>query len=149
MKDFTESHLAKIRALHNKLDTHPPTDVLVRILVEMVTDGIAVFDDKGTILSANHALEHAFGYDNGELVGKNVNELIPADLRDKHDVLMEDWFNAPRVIGIPHRKPVRGMKKDGTEFWFKGGLCPVGDGSGTVVFSMKIVNQESPEHATL
>jgi len=79
-------------------------------------DSIIVIDDQGTVQSFNPAAERVFGYDAGEVVGRNVSMLMP----DVHAVHHDDHLSTDkatgrrRIIGIG--REVEGRRKDGTLF---------------------------------
>ncbi|HSV28211.1 MAG TPA: diguanylate cyclase [Candidatus Omnitrophota bacterium] len=60
-------------------------------ILSSVAEGIVAINDSGRIESANPAAEKMFGYDrNNKLVGRDFSDLMPAELRDRH----EHFFNA-------------------------------------------------------
>src|SRR5271170_2980875 len=60
-------------------------DSLYRAVVGTAVDAIVVIDHTGTIRSVNQATERLFGYAPGELVGHNVNTLMPEPYAREHD----------------------------------------------------------------
>jgi two-component system, LuxR family, sensor kinase FixL len=103
-----------------RLDTsRPPApcgDPCFRSLVEAIVDGVITIDDRGTIGSVNPAACRIFGYDAGELVGRNVAMLMPpGDARD-HDAHVSRYLagGPSRIIGVG--REVAGRRKDGTTF---------------------------------
>ena len=75
------NHLQRLREINEDLDQELPIDVLLRLLVELMTDGMAIVNKEGTIMTTNASMEATFGYGKGELVGVHINLLIPKDLR--------------------------------------------------------------------
>ena len=55
----------------------PASDERLRSIVENVVDGIITIDESGIIQTANAAAERIFGYNNTELIGRNVASLMP------------------------------------------------------------------------
>src|SRR5690606_3797116 len=47
-------------------------------------EAIIMADRDGKILLANPMSERMFGYDQGELIGKTIEDLLPEELRKKH-----------------------------------------------------------------
>lgn len=89
---------------------------LVESIVETVIDGIITIDKKGTIQSFNSAAEHLFGYKSAEIIGSNVNRLMPQPYAAEHDGYLAHFHETreARVIGIG--REVVGKRQDGTVF---------------------------------
>ena len=81
-------------------------------LVDNIPDGIAVFDDKGTITEVNPQFVEMFGYLEKEVLGQNISELVGTP-----DRLEESRSYRRRVAsgGTLNEETVR-RKKDGTRF---------------------------------
>lgn len=88
----------------------------LRATLETVADGIITIDAGGIIQSVNPAALKLFGYQEGELVGRNVSILMPDPYRSQHDSYLQRYLQGaePRVIGIG--RDITGAKKDGSHF---------------------------------
>ncbi|MBE7728901.1 EAL domain-containing protein [Komagataeibacter sp. FXV3] len=53
------------------------------------TDGVVVIDERNRIVFFNAAAEKLWGYTQSEVIGYNVNMLLPAGMRDEHDAFVE------------------------------------------------------------
>lgn len=92
------------------------TDALFRTLTATAADGIIVIDERGLIGIYNAACERLFGYTQDEVIGKNVNMLMPSPYREEHDSYLDNYRETgkARIIGIG--REVIGQRKDGTTF---------------------------------
>lgn len=89
---------------------------LVKSIVETVVDGIITIDSQGIVLSFNTAAERLFGYSQTEIIGTNVNKLMPEPYAAKHNDFIARYLRTreARVIGIG--REVVGLRKDGSIF---------------------------------
>jgi len=87
-----------------------------RSVVESAVDGIVVIDSRGTIEAFNPAAERLFGYTEADVLGKNVNVLMPSPYHEEHDAYMQRYLTTgeKRIIGIG--REVTGLRHDGTTF---------------------------------
>jgi two-component system, LuxR family, sensor kinase FixL len=87
-----------------------------RSIVESAVDGIVVIDKRGRIEGFNRAAERLFGYSEKEVLGRNVNVLMPQPYRDEHDGYIARYLatHEKRIIGIG--REVTGLRKDGSTF---------------------------------
>lgn len=86
-------------------------------LFEYASMGIIVANEKGIIEMANSYLLLQFGYQNkDELVGQQVETLIPSRYEHVHHKHRENYLKKPerRIMGVG--RDLFAIKKDGTEF---------------------------------
>jgi len=77
---------------------------------------IFTIDERGSICIVNPATEKLFGYQPGELIGKNVSVLMTSEHRDRHDGYIQSYLRTgeARIIGIG--REVEARRKDGSVF---------------------------------
>lgn len=85
-------------------------------VLDTAVDGIIVSDDKARILIFNKACERLFGFTASEVIGRNMNMLMPPDYGDAHDGFLSNYKNTGvrKIIGIG--REVRARHRDGTVF---------------------------------
>jgi PAS domain S-box-containing protein len=88
----------------------------LRAILNTAVEGIVTIDHRGLIESVNPAAERIFGYEAAELIGKNVNLLIPPPDHAVHDGYLSNYLRTglARIIGIG--REVSGQRKDGSLF---------------------------------
>ncbi len=87
-----------------------------RAILDTCIDGIITIDERGIIRSFNPAAERIFGYSAAEMVGRNVQSLMPSPDRERHDGYIQKYLEtgAARIIGFG--REVHGLHKDGHVF---------------------------------
>ncbi|MGB5436215.1 MAG: PAS domain S-box protein [Maribacter sp.] len=103
---------------------NPSDSVLFKNIFDASHEGILVVDKKGTIIKANIAGESMFGYDQGELSGKKVEDLIPKKLRRKHVQHRVAFCESPHSRRMGRESDLWGLKKDGLKFPLRVSLSP-------------------------
>lgn len=85
-------------------------------IVDNVIEGIIQIDRRGRIRRFNDAAERIFGYARDEVLGKNVNMLMPSPYREAHDEYIANYVatGVAKVIGMGRQ--VAGLRKNGETF---------------------------------
>jgi two-component system, NarL family, sensor histidine kinase DevS len=99
-------------------------------MVDSFQDGVALADDRGTIVLASLRLDEMFGYQHGEVLGHPVEFLVPAHLQDGHRSLRVGYDRAPRIRPMGDQGRLVGLRKDGTTFPAQISLSPVRTAAG-------------------
>ncbi|WP_246498485.1 PAS domain-containing sensor histidine kinase [Microvirga soli] len=88
----------------------------LRSILETVPDAMIVIDEQAVIQSFSAAAVRQFGYEPGEVIGRNVSILMPEPYRTQHDGYMHRYLSTGqrRIIGIG--RVVVGLRKDGSTF---------------------------------
>jgi two-component system sensor kinase FixL len=87
-----------------------------RSVLATVPDAMIVIDEGGRILSFSAAAERLFGFSEAEVVGTNVNRLMPEPDRGRHDGYIERYLTTGERRIIGRGRAVIGQRRDGTTF---------------------------------
>jgi PAS domain S-box-containing protein len=102
-------------ALRTAVAQHAESEARLRAVFDHALDAIITIDQRGIVQSFNPAAERIFGWNAGEVTGRNLHMLMPSPDREQHDSYLQSYLDggAPRIIGIG--RLVSGLRKDGTE----------------------------------
>lgn len=88
----------------------------LRTVIETVVEGIITIDSKGNVETMNPAAEKIFNYQANEVIGRNINMLMPEPYHSQHDAYLLHYLTTgqAKVIGIG--REVVGRRKEGSVF---------------------------------
>lgn len=92
------------------------TQAFLRSTIDASPISIITINENGLILTFSKATEDTFGYSEEEVVGKNINILMPAPDHDRHDEYLRHYFETgeKRIIGKARR--IKAKRRDGSTF---------------------------------
>ncbi|HYU46009.1 MAG TPA: PAS domain S-box protein [Terriglobales bacterium] len=86
-------------------------------ILENSADGVVCVNQHLQITLFNQAAENMFGYKEEEVVGQHLDILVPERLRAIHHQHIARFdASSQHALKMSNRKPVLGLRKDGTEF---------------------------------
>ncbi len=108
-----------LREMIGKMTSHEETlasEARAKAIFSAAADGLITINDRGIVQSFNPAAEALFGYSSDEIVGRNVNVLVPSPHREQHDHYIQRYLQTgeAHIIGIG--RELEGLRKDGTRF---------------------------------
>ena len=92
--------------------------VLLGSILEIIPDALVVIDIEGRILIFSKMAEQMFGYRADEVIGRDVELLIPERDRDAHAKYMASYRTTGEARIDSRNRRVIGRRRDGSEFPF-------------------------------
>jgi len=111
--------------------------------LESLPGGVIVVGRDGRIALANAEARRIFGRE--DLVGREVEDLLPEELREPHRSRRAAFMSDPEESRSGERRGLRGLRADGTEVFLDIYLRPAG--SGMVVAAVTDVTEREREIA--
>jgi PAS domain S-box-containing protein len=129
------------RAAEEKLRLYNEAQLLasedkLRLLFEGAPNGILSLSGNGRISLVNRRMEAMFGYSRDEMLGQQLELLLPERFRHAHTAHRDDYFAEPRVRAMGAGMELAGRRKDGTEFPIEIGLGHANTPEGPQAFGM-------------
>lgn len=93
------------------------SEARLQTILNSVVDAIICIDDRGIIESFNYAAERIFGYSAKEVIGKNVNILIPeGSHKTQHDDYLTQHSQPGHSAVMGREREIQAQHKDGGIF---------------------------------
>lgn len=106
-------------------------------LIDVIPDAIIIVDSTGKIKHTNSKTEEVFGYKAEELIGNEIEILLPSRLRHKH-IKHREGYSSNKPLSRPMGSGLNllARRKDGTEFSVDIMLSPIETDEGKLIMSV-------------
>jgi PAS domain S-box-containing protein len=108
---------------------------MFRLAVEAAPNGMIMVNPEGKIVLVNAQTEKLFGYTRDELIGREIDILVPQRFRGHHPRQRAEFVREPQARGMGAGRDLYGIRKDGSEFPVEIGLNPIRKEDGVWVLS--------------
>jgi two-component system sensor kinase FixL len=88
----------------------------LQAVMEAAVDAIILMDHRGVVSDFNRSAERLFGYLAAEIIGQNIQVLMPEPYRSQHDAYLKRYeeTHIPHIIGVG--REVEAQRRDGSVF---------------------------------
>jgi len=134
--EFDENHAPiRVRGIVADITERGQAEENLRVLVEASPTALLMVDTSGSISLVNGQAETVFGYSRAELLGMNVDALVPARHRDWHVGDRAAYATDPNVRPMGARRELFARRKDATEIPVEIALSPIRNEQGLFVLA--------------
>lgn len=121
----------------------------IRALLDSASQAIVAVNRSGRIVLRNAMAGSMFGYTPDELLGQQIDMLVPTEAKDRHSGHFADFFEATRTRPMGRGLELMGRRKDGSRFPVEVSLSSIeiATGSLAVAFVSDISYRKQIEQA--
>ncbi|WP_168160072.1 sensor histidine kinase [Steroidobacter denitrificans] len=113
------------RALAGALEHSTSSEILMRSILEAAPDAMLIVDAAGCIVLANDMAERQFGYSRTELIGCNIERLIPEESPHRHAGYSETFAAGHGEAITRQGRELQAWRRDGSRFDVEIAFSPV------------------------
>jgi len=120
-----------------------------RLIVESSPNGLCTVNAQGIIVLVNGRMEELFGYRSREMIGRQVDMLVPEGARQIHSGHRGTFVSGPDGGPMGERPSYPARRRDGSEFPVEISLHPIHmpEGAMTLATITDITDRVRAEHA--
>lgn len=118
------------------ISTDDISEAYFRNVLESAPDAMIIIDHHGRISVVNGQTEKMFGYSRDEILGQEIEMLLPERFHARHVSHRAAYAGDPHLRAMGSGMELRGRRKDGSEFPVEISLSPVTSASGSFVSSV-------------
>ena len=104
-----------------------------RDLLESAPDSMIIVDESAVITLVNAQTEKLFGYNRDELIGNEIEAVIPHRFRAEHPAKRNGFIQSAMVSPVNVKRELIGLRKNGEEFPVEISLSPLKTDEGLLV----------------
>ena len=120
---------------HRRSTASPSSGSTFQAMLDAAPDAMVGVDSDGVIVMVNAQTESFFGYARDDLLGEEIEILIPERVRDVHPAHRTRYFREPRTRPMGAGLELAGRRSDGVEFPAEISLSSIETEDGTVALA--------------
>jgi two-component system sensor kinase FixL len=115
-REIRELNASLAQRVHQRTEQLVEQRARLQAVVDIAGEGIITIDEAGIVESINNTGLKIFGYCAEEVLGRNVNMLMPSPDRDAHDGYIRRYIKTKRPTLLGTIRTVSARRKDGSIF---------------------------------
>ena len=127
--------LAFARGVSRDITARKLAEEKFQLVLDAAPNAMIMVDSAGVITFANASATTVFGYSLSELIGRQIETLIPERFRDRHAGYRKGFHSEPSSRAMGAGRDLFGRRKDGNEFPVEVGLNPIHTTEGFFVLA--------------
>jgi PAS domain S-box-containing protein len=127
--------LSRLLAVSMDITERKQAEQLFHLATEASPSGTILVDNEGRIVLVNAHAEKLFGWPRDELIGKEIEVLLPERFSRTHPGDRTRFFTLPEARAMGAGRELFARRKDGSEFPVEIGLNPIETPHGPVVLA--------------
>lgn len=92
-------------------------NAMYRILFDSIAEGFILVDSSGSVVLSNPRCEELFACEEGALIGKKIEDLLPNSLRSDHVQKRQEFHSSPQKRSMGRGMNLQAQRMDGTLFY--------------------------------
>ncbi|MGK2915451.1 MAG: EAL domain-containing protein, partial [Porticoccaceae bacterium] len=132
---LADDHPNSVVVMHLNITARKTADQKFKDLLESAPDAMVLVNRDGEMVLVNAQAVNLFGWRREELLGQQIEILVPEHLRGKHPGCRSGFFTQPRAQAMGTGQELLGLRRDGSEFPIEISLSPLETDEGTLVMS--------------
>ncbi len=112
------------------------SEAYFRNVLESAPDAMVIIDHHGKITVVNRQAEDMFGYKRQQMLGQEIEMLLPDALRERHISHRAGFAANPQLRPMGVNLELRGQRRDGSNFPVEISLSPFASASGVFISSV-------------
>ncbi len=112
------------------------SEAYFKSVLESAPDAMIIIDHHGKIAVVNGQAERMFGYTRKQLLGQEIEMLLPEALRDRHISHRAGYAAEPVLRPMGNDLELRGQRRDGSAFPVEISLSPFTSATGAFISSV-------------
>jgi PAS domain S-box-containing protein len=122
-------------AIRRELVTQRQSEERFRALLDSAPDATLIVDESGRLVLASSQVKSVFGYEPHEVLGKEIEALLPDSLRKEHVGKRRAYLSHPVRRSLGQGRELRGVRKDGSQISVEVSLSPLKTDKGLLIIS--------------